>query len=197
MTVMHDTHLPDTALPGAALKRHLRLGSGFAEDDVQDDVLSSFLRAALAAVEGRTHKALVARDMVLALPAWPEGGALALPVAPVLAVHALRAVAADGTATLGDPAGWRLVPDSDRPRILARGPGFPRVTEGGQAEVSFRAGFAEDFGDLPADLAQAVLLLAAHYYEFRDETALAEGCMPFGVTSLLARYRRLSLGAAQ
>ncbi|PCH74343.1 MAG: hypothetical protein COC12_04000, partial [Rhodobacteraceae bacterium] len=49
---------------------------------------------------------------------------------------------------------------------------------------------------LPADLGQAVLLLAAHYYEYRDETSLGDGCMPFGVSSLVQRYRavRLSLG---
>ena len=44
-----------------------------------------------------------------------------------------------------------------------------------------------------ADLAQAVMLLAAHYYEYRDETALAEGCMPFGVASLIERYRIVRL----
>jgi uncharacterized phiE125 gp8 family phage protein len=40
-------------------------------------------------------------------------------------------------------------------------------------------------------------MLAAHFYEYRHETALGSGCMPFGVTSLIERYRplRLSLGA--
>jgi len=40
-----------------------------------------------------------------------------------------------------------------------------------------------------------VLLLAAHYYEYRDETALGEGCMPFGVSSLIERYRTVRLFA--
>ena len=41
------------------------------------------------------------------------------------------------------------------------------------------------------------MLLAAHYYEYRDTTALGEGCMPFGVSSLIQRYRvsRITLGA--
>jgi len=38
-----------------------------------------------------------------------------------------------------------------------------------------------------------VLLLAAHYYEHRTETALGEGCMPFGVASLIERYRKVRL----
>jgi len=62
--------------------------------------------------------------------------------------------------------------------------------------VRFEAGFGADLGDLPADLAQAVLLLAAHYHEYRDETALAQGCMPFGVSSLIARYQPMRIGFA-
>jgi uncharacterized phiE125 gp8 family phage protein len=37
--------------------------------------------------------------------------------------------------------------------------------------------------------------LAAHYYEYRDETSLARGCMPFGVQSLIERYRSMRLFA--
>ena len=33
------------------------------------------------------------------------------------------------------------------------------------------------------------MLLAAHYYEFRNETSLSDGCMPFGVSSLIERYK--------
>ena len=57
--------------------------------------------------------------------------------------------------------------------------------------IRFVAGFAEVWDALPADLAQAVLLLAAHYYEYRNETVLSDGCMPFGVASLVQRYRPL------
>jgi uncharacterized phiE125 gp8 family phage protein len=57
------------------------------------------------------------------------------------------------------------------------------------------AGYGAAWSDLPADLAQAVLMLAAHYYEYRHDTALSGGCMPFGVTSLLERYRPLRISA--
>ncbi len=46
------------------LREHLRLGTGFGEDGLQDPVLAGFLRAALAAIEGRTGKALIARDFL-------------------------------------------------------------------------------------------------------------------------------------
>ena len=37
-------------------------------------------------------------------------------------------------------------------------------------------------------------MLAAHYYEYRHETRLGDGCMPFGVSSLIERYRPLRIG---
>ena len=60
--------------------------------------------------------------------------------------------------------------------------------------VAFGAGYGASWSEIPADLAQAVMLLAAHYYEFRNETSLSEGCMPFGVTSLIERYKPIRLG---
>ena len=70
---------------------------------------------------------------------------------------------------------------------------LPPIAPGGTAEIVFRAGYGVAWSDSPADLAQAVLLLAAHYYEYRHETGLAGGCMPFGVSSLIERYRTVRL----
>ena len=49
MMLIEQTPVPDTALPVDDFKAHLRLGSGFGQDDVQNAVLHSFLRAAMAA----------------------------------------------------------------------------------------------------------------------------------------------------
>ena len=62
--------VPQAALPVAAFKDHLRLGTGFADDGVQDALAESYLRAAMAAIEGRIGKALIARDFLLALEGW-------------------------------------------------------------------------------------------------------------------------------
>ncbi|MCX8227300.1 MAG: head-tail connector protein, partial [Sulfitobacter sp.] len=56
------------------------------------------------------------------------------------------------------------------------------------------AGYGATWGQVPADLQQAVFLLAGHYYEFRHETNLSDGCMPFGVSSLIERYKPMRLG---
>ncbi|WP_136442334.1 head-tail connector protein [Pacificoceanicola onchidii] len=197
MILVEETQVAEAALPVAALKQHLRLGTGFAEDDVQDAVLGSFLRAAMASIEARCAKALITRTFVMSVNAWRESAAQALPVAPVAAVTDITLIDAYGATSTADPARYRLEQDAFAPVLKGFGGSLPAIPAEGAAEVRFEAGYGPAFADLPADLQQAVLLLAAHYYEYRDETALSQGCMPFGVTSLIARYRpvRLGLGA--
>ena len=71
---------------------------------------------------------------------------------------------------------------------------LPFIPPQGSVQVVFEAGLGESWGAVPADLQQAVLMLAAHYYEYRHETRLGDGCMPFGVSSLIERYRPLRIG---
>ncbi|MCM2561033.1 head-tail connector protein [Lutimaribacter sp. EGI FJ00015] len=193
MMLMEQTEISGDALPVDAFKAHLRLGRGFAEDAVQDVILAGFLRAALAAIEARTAKILLARSFQLTLSAWHDATAQPFPVAPVTAVTEVSLVDRDGDELSVDPALYRLEPDTQRPRLLPVASLLPVIPRAGSVRISFDAGMGGDFDALPADLRQAVMLLAAHYYEYRDETALGAGCMPFGVTSLIARYRTVRL----
>ena len=193
MMLVEETTTPDAALPVAEFKAHLRLGTGFAEDQVQDALVQSFLRAALSAIEARTGKILLEREFSWVLAAWSDPVAQALPVAPV--TQMIEVVITDrlGDETTLAADAWRLEPDMHRPRLVATGACLPTVPRGGTARLRFLAGYGGAWGDIPADLAQAVLLLAAHYYEYRDETSLGRGCMPFGVSSLIERYRTVRL----
>lgn len=208
MNLTETSDVPDTVMPVEGLSAHLRLGSGFSEDDLQDAVLSSFLRAALSAIEARCGKVLIERDFEILATDWQE--IATLPVAPVLSVSKLgilRPLAAgeipDAGAIVTDigvldalgPDRFQLVKDFQSPKLRAVFSGFPSVPANGGVYVAFRAGMASDFSALPPDLQQAVLLLAAHYYENRSDIGLPAGCMPFGVSSLIARYRNVRLGA--
>ena len=197
MMLVEDSQIPEAALPVAELRRHLRMGTGFAKNDMQEAVLGSFLRASLAAIEARSGKALLRRSFLLTLHQWPQGTRHRLPISPVAEITEVALVDAFGVTEVLDPGAYRLEADQFTPHLMPRGSCLPAIPSGGAAEIRFEAGFGPGFGDLPSDLSQAVLLLAAHYYEYRDETGLSQGCMPFGVTSLIARYRpvRLGLGA--
>lgn len=193
--LIEENEIPLAALPVEDFKAHLRLGTGFTGDNVQDAVLESFLRAAMAAVEARTSKVLLSRGMVWTRPAWRNRGGEVLPVGPVTAITRVSRVDAEGVEVDVDTDRYRLEPDLSAPRLCPRGAGLPDAPTDGAIRVRFTAGFGPAWSDLPADLRQAVMLLAAHYYENRDATGLGEGCMPFGVTSLLERYRPLRIHA--
>lgn len=191
MMLSEETQVAEATLPVAELKAHLRMGSGFAEDDVQDAVLASFLRAALAAIEARTGKAILTREFAWSTTHWRDTRAQVLPVAPVAFLLSLTVLEAGGDAQVIDPASYRLVPDTHRPKLAATTGALPVIPAGGSAQLVFAAGFGALWADVPADLQQAVLMLAAHYYEYRSDVALGQGCMPFGVTALIERHKQL------
>lgn len=194
MMLIEETVIAETALPVAELRNHLRLGTGFGDDTLQDAVLTSFLRAALSAIEARTGKILFERGFLWSLAKWQGVDRQDLPVAPVTALTSLTLVSRDGTETPVDPGALKLVQSLQQPCLVAVGAALPRIPSDGAADIRFRAGWGGSWADLPADLRHAVLLLAAFYYEHRSETDLGDGKMPFGVATLIERYRTMRIG---
>ena len=188
MVLVEQTSTPDEALPLAELKAHLKLGSGFADDAVQDEVLESYLRAAMAAIEARIGKMLFARGFTWELTRWVDRARQPLPVAPVSVVTEIAILDGAGAQEIVDESRYNLERDAHRPVVLGA---LPAIGEGQRALVSFEAGFGPAWSDLPLDLRQAVLLLSAHYYENRRETSGAGGLMPFGVMGLLEPHRNI------
>lgn len=193
MMLIEETSVPDAALPVDEFKAHLRLGTGFDPETVQDEVLRGFLRAALSAIEGRTGKALFERNFRWDATAWRQGDAQALPIAPIKALTTVEIVARDGTRSVVETDAYWLEQDPACPRLRSTQFALPVIPQGGKAEIGFLAGYGDQWASLPPDLQQAVMLLAAHYYEYRDETSLSDGCMPFGVLSLVERYKAIRL----
>ncbi|WP_226781001.1 head-tail connector protein [Oceaniglobus trochenteri] len=194
MNIVEVTSVAAAALPIAQLRAHLRLGTGFGEDSLQDGVLETCLRGALARIEGHCGKVILERDLVLRLGEWRDHSRLVLPLAPVRAVTAVVISDRTGAQELVDPSRYRLIRDTHAPIVISSGYMLPRIPLAGQAEVSFTAGYGA-WGDVPGDMAQAVLMLAAAYYENRD--AAGAGALPGAVAGLLTRYRslRMSRGA--
>lgn len=188
---------PAAAVPVRAFAEHLRLGSGFADDGSEDAVLEAYLRAAMAAIEARLGRVLLARPFAWTVTRWREEASQGLPLAPVVGVEGITLKDADGVETAVDPDLWSVLRDAHRPRLVGRfGRSLPRIPRGGEAEVRFTAGFGAGWEDVPADLRQAVLLLAAHFYENRADTGAVSGTMPFGVLVLIEAYKATRIGGA-
>lgn len=190
MHLTETSPIPSAALPVGALRAHLRLSSGFADDTTEDALLEQYLLAAIAGVEGRVGRALLQRSYRLRLMQWRDGHGQGLLVAPVLSIQSVTLIGADGTETLVAPGRYRLEADATRPRLVAAGTALPMIPTGGAVEIAFSAGFGVVWDEIPADLRQAVLLLAAQFYEGRD----GAGDMSSGVRALLERWRDLRIG---
>lgn len=189
MMLIEQTGVLTAALPVQEFKEHLRLGTGFADDTVQDTLAETYLRAALAAIEGRIGKALLERDFLLTLSRWRNDEMQAFPVAPVTAILSVNVLDRDAVATLIAPARYRLQRDTHRPKIAAAGGCLPGIPTGGTAEIAFTAGFGPAWADVPVDLAQAAFLLAAQFHENRHEAGERPSVLPFGVMALIERWR--------
>ncbi|AXC50149.1 hypothetical protein DRW48_10965 [Paracoccus suum] len=190
MMLVEETAPPAAALPVEAFRAYLRLGSGFdvAVDAAEDAALAGFLRAAIAAVEARTGKVLLTRRFRMRIEDWRDPEAQPLPLAPVLAIDSVVIDDGRGSETSLAASEVQLLPDSQRPLLVPAGSVLPVVPERGFVTILFTAGFGTSWTTIPADLAQAVMMLAAHYYEDRGGMSVSAS-LPFGVAALIERWR--------
>lgn len=194
MLLTEITPVPDAALPVAAFRDHLRLGSGFADEGAEDALLIALLRAAMAAVEARTGKALLSRSFELTQRRWSDPERQVLPVAPIASVSRVVQIDAIGSIVAADSATWYLERSGIQPVLVGRGGALPGVPTDGAVRVEFAAGYGAAWSDVPADLALAVFMLAATYYENRFEARGTSDIMPHGVTALLEAHRPVRVG---
>ena len=196
MILIEQTQVPDTDLPVAEFREHLQLGSGFADDGAQDSVLVSQLRAAIATIEGRTSKALISREFLLVNSAWRSLSQQVFPVAPVTAIASLTIADLQGEDTVIEAGTYRLQKDANAPALVSLGFSLPTIPVGGSADIVFTAGFGP-WAEVPADLRQAVFLLAGHYYENRSQGVARSANLPLGVVSICRRYTPIRLVGAR
>lgn len=192
MMLTEETPVPSLALPVEEMKDHLRMGSGFADDGLQDGLIETYLRAALAAIEGRIGKMLYQRRFLWVLECWREAEQ-ALPVSPVSSVVSVTLVDAAGGEVVVASSAYRLVKDLHRPRLAGKGTALPTVPSDGSVKVVFDAGFGPAWTDIPVDLRQAVLLLAGEFYEHRHDDGAQTAGLPFGVVTLIERWRTVRI----
>lgn len=195
MQLVQETAYAAAELPVADLSAYLRLSSGFPDDGSEDGRLQALLAAAVQTIEARLSLALLERQFRWRVRRWSNPAAEPFPIAPVARVDSFMLVDANGASTPVDPAGWRLLPDDRAPRLEATGVCLPSIPEGGSAELVFPAGFGPTWPDVPVDLRQAVVMLAADWY---DRPAGGAGVAPIAsdILRLLQPWRRLRIGGA-
>ncbi len=152
----------------AEVKAHLRLAHAS-----EDELLGGLIRAAREDVERATGMALIDQSWRLALDAWPSQACVPIARHPVREILSVTVYGSEGEASLIDPAGYQLDMLSRPARLhFETRPAPLRVLNG--IEIDFSAGFGEAGTDVPDLLKRAILVLVAHWYEFRASYGAAD-----------------------
>lgn len=159
------------------------------DTSAEDSLVAGLIPAARALVEAATRRLLMTQTWRLSFDDWPPG-AVAMPLAPVASVAAVRVYDAGGVAQVVDSATWRLFETPDQARIVfsATPPTPGRAVSGIEIDVVAGYGAAND---VPQALRQAMLMLIARWFENRgDGLDTGVNLLPVSVASLIAPFRR-------
>jgi len=172
-------------------KDYLRVDSA-----VEDPVVASLILAARLHIEGALDIAMVTQSWSLFLDGWPEDGRVSIPLGPLKSVDSVKVYDADDTAQTVSPQTYAVDLSSLRPRLV-RQAGAVWPTPGRAAngiEIALTAGYGDTTDKVPQPIRQAVLMLAAHWYEQREPVVFEKPDeLPHGVADLLKPYRQVRL----
>jgi uncharacterized phiE125 gp8 family phage protein len=162
--------------------------------DGEATLLNGLLSAATVAIEEACGKSLMEQTWELKV-SGPVDGVIDLPKTPVISVDAITYLdGAEASQTL-DVDDFALIGDEDRAWLQPKlGISWPNtVCRADAITVTFKSGF-EDAASVPANLKQAIKMLAGHYYENREAVRDAERGgvieLPMGVEYLVGLSRR-------
>lgn len=166
-------------------KRSLRL-----DHDSEDELIGGLIRAAREEVEAACGLALIEQSWRLCLDRLPRSGLVHLRRHPVREVLSVTVYGGDGEASLVDPASYQLDAASRPARLQFHRPPLPGIAMNG-IEIDFTAGFGEAGTDVPDLIKRAMLVLVAHWYEFRASFSGREQPVSFppGYERLIAPWR--------
>lgn len=170
-------------------RRFLRL-----DQTNEDELLAMLLTAARLMVEAACGRCLVEQHWRLVLDHWPPSGEIRLPLSPVSAVTAARVYDAAGATTGLAIELFALDPAADPP-LLRFGRPLPQPgRRSGAIEIDLVAGYGPTAAHVPAPLRQAVLRLAARWFEQRGDVPSRDAeALPATIAALVAPYRRWRL----
>jgi uncharacterized phiE125 gp8 family phage protein len=159
----------------------------------EDQLLSALIVSARMTLEAFTRRFFVTQSWRMTLDAWPSPALrrkfIAVPLAPMQSVAAIRIYDAEDIAQMLDVDAYRATAAPERGRIVFReAPEQPGRSADG-VEIDVVAGYGDDAAETPEPLRRAILALVAHWHENRGDEA--EGArLPALVAELARPYRR-------
>lgn len=185
--------IKDLAPPGvepvdlAYAKTFLRVDTDSEDSLIRDMIVSARLR-----VEQMIRSSLISRRQLYTTSKLSDSG-LFINHGPVSTVHSVKAVDGDGQETELWPSDYGVDYRSIPTRLCLRDPWRWSQFGKGAAYVAVEldAGYGDGPEDIPMPLRQAVLLLLAQAFEFRDSPVTPS--LPLMADALLMPYRSIKL----
>ena len=159
------------------------------DGNAEDDLVAALIAAARITLERATRLAFITQTWRLRLSAWPRERAVTLPLAPILAIEAVR-VGPVGAGTLVSPDLYRLA-EGDPARLLVDvAIASPAGLRDG-IEIDLSLGFGDTPAAVPAPLRLALRRLVARWFENRgDGPPAGPGDLKGDIAALIAPYCR-------
>lgn len=190
-----DGEQPALPISLAAVKLHLRV-----DGDDEDSLIADLIAAARSHIEDRTGLALVPTEVTAYLDAMHSRGCgaavLPLPVAPFAELLSFSYLDGSGEVQSLPPMALRAGHMACRSYLALKSGQWPATARTpGAITVGYIAGFGIDSdydyptaGQLPAPLAQAMLLLIGHWYKYREAVGERVSTLPLAFDALIAPY---------
>jgi uncharacterized phiE125 gp8 family phage protein len=181
---MNYTRTPTTTATAIALsdaKAHLRV-----THTAEDALIAGLIIAASNEIEALTDIALLSQTITTTTGEWP-GDCIRLPVGPVTsgAVATVELIETDGTATAITAGYW--LEAGRYPRLHFFG-GID-----GRLRITYPAGYGDDSGAIPADIAHGIADQVARLYDDRGGVMDKAAALSPHTARTIARHRRVAL----
>ena len=159
----------------------------------EDALLASYIKTARMMVEQWTSRALITQTRKALFDSLVSE--YDLPGAPVQSITSLKVYDVDGVATTVASSNYLL--DAIEGELVVKSSGtLPSVSlqEVDPVEVVYVCGYGATSASVPEPLRQAIMMLAAHFYEHREAVtlgntaAVASAPVAYGVDSLIEPY---------
>lgn len=168
------------------LKMQKRIVTGRENDFIKDCILDAW--AWIDGPDGKCRRAVLPQKWAIVLPAWPQAG-LRLSVHGARAITRISSTVSGAPAVDVDPSAYfsRLTSDGIDLEMWFRAPAtLPVLSAGDSLRVEFDAGWPSK-DTVPRQFRRALRLIAAHFYDNREET--------YGDQRVSVVSRRIELGA--
>lgn len=187
LAIINPSEVKPITLP--QIKQHLRV-----DHNEEDQYLLDLLDGAVAHVEATIGQALIFKTVRQYVDQIPASRSVVLEVSCVKSIEAIRGFDTSGNANIFSPEEYHLDNRMNIPAVIFNTSiSYDNFYNG--IEIDLVTGFGATGVDVPSNITRAILVLIAHWYEFRGAIPLGDqlSLIPEGIDTLLAPVRRVKL----